>query len=194
MQRRSPMSHSKFNGSRNVLTLPSVKMTERDMRQRSHWGPPRHYYHSVGSSEKLTACITNRRPNGRITLHMIFLMLIIIRAESFYQWIFGRSLSLNELRLLRSSPWSCTLWVLSHNTAAQLVPLSQLWNAALQRCALCLDSPRLFRDGRAIFLHGKQHTCIGLTLQRARFYHWAALPSTVRLFLHSLQKYTQIQD
>ncbi len=59
MQCQSPMSHSKFNGSRNVLTLLSVKMTERDMRQQSHWGPPRHYYHSIGSQEKLTACITN---------------------------------------------------------------------------------------------------------------------------------------
>lgn len=59
MQCQSPMSHSKFNGSRNVLTLLSVKMTERDMRQWSHRGPPRHYYHSIGSPEKLTACITN---------------------------------------------------------------------------------------------------------------------------------------
>lgn len=43
-RRRSPMSRSKFNGSRNVLTLLSVKMTERDMRQQRS-----SYYHSIRS-------------------------------------------------------------------------------------------------------------------------------------------------
>lgn len=43
-----------------MLTLLSVKMTERDMRQRSHRGGLLgRYYHSSGSLEKLTPCITN---------------------------------------------------------------------------------------------------------------------------------------
>lgn len=45
-------SHGECNGSGNVLTLLGVKMTERDTRQRSHRGPPPHYYHSIGSPEE----------------------------------------------------------------------------------------------------------------------------------------------
>lgn len=106
------MSHSKFNGSRNVLTLLSVKMTERDMRQRSHRGPPRRYYHFIGSSEKLTARIAKWRwmAGSRDAPHRHANR---IPWESFYQWINDRSLGLlMNWDFCDANVWSSAFWIL----------------------------------------------------------------------------------
>ena len=109
MECQSPMSHSKFNGSRNVLTLLGVKMTEHDMRQRSHRGPPWHYYHSAGSSEKLTARTTNCWARAGSTISLIVMLIptlydITSAWNNFYQWINDRSFRFNELGFLWNSP------------------------------------------------------------------------------------------
>ena len=109
MECQSPMSHSKFNGSRNVLTLLGVKMTEHDMRQRSHRGPPWHYYHSAGSSVKLTARTTNCWARAGSTISLIVMLIptlydITSAWNNFYQWINDRSFRFNELGFLWNSP------------------------------------------------------------------------------------------
>lgn len=98
MQCQSPMSRRKFNGSRNVLTLLSVKMTERHMRRWSHWGPPRHYYHSTGSSEKLTPCITNC---GWKAGYRLIVTLIVVTSEHprriFFFFFFYQRLFISDI-------------------------------------------------------------------------------------------------
>lgn len=146
------MSRSKFNGSRNVLTLLSVKMTERDMRQRSHRGPPRRYYHFIGSSEKLTARIAKWRwmAGSRDAPHRHANR---IPWESFYQWINDRSLGLlMNWDFCEANVWSSAFWILWQIHTILLFCFHLLALLPLEPCTSVLCSPCLFCDGRAIFL------------------------------------------
>lgn len=173
------MSHSKFNGSRNVLTLLSVKMTERDMSQRSHRGPPRRYYHFIGSSEKLTARIAKWRwmagPRDAPHRHANR-----IPWESFYQWINDRSLGLlMNWDFCEANVWSSAFWILwqihtillfcFHLLA--LLPF-QLRSPALQCSALLVSfvMAEQYFSLFFLFLKTSPPSYIYITLQKALFY------------------------
>lgn len=149
---QSPMSRGEFNGSRNVLTLLSVKMTERDMRPQRHRGPPRHYYHSIGSSGKANTVHHKLLPTdwlaGPAARHVTPLDVISAQHPGrtiFYQWINERSFSCNELGFLWSSLVELhTLYPFTnpHNPAILLSPSrtpSPL--SAVERCSLALALP-----------------------------------------------------
>lgn len=180
------MSHSKFNGSRNVLTLLSVKMTERDMRQRSHRGPPRRYYHFIGSSEKLTARIAKWRwmAGSRDAPHRHANR---IPWESFYQWINDRSLGLlMNWDFCDANVWSSAFWILwqihtillfcFHLLA--LLPF-QLRSPALQCSALLVSFVMAEQYFSLVFFFLKTSppSYIYITLQKSYFLPVLILPA-----------------
>lgn len=198
------MSHSKFNGSRNVLTLLSVKMTERDMRRRSHRGGLLgRYYHSSGSLEKLTPCITNWDWTARPLItwcsfqrhaNRIFFFLSMNQwlhpTRRWFLWCSRRSCTLlNPLTNLQQSRCSAL------DPLVLLPPFSYGASAELCLSVLWWQSN--------IFLHGKQAILfflraalhqIHIILQRAPFCHCSFYLHLIPPLYCPLQIYTHIQD
>ena len=160
MQCQSPMSRGEFNGSRNVLTLLSVKMTERDMSPRA--SATRLSFHRLlrkGRASQAVAGWLATGPAGHVT------PLDVISFQHpgrtiFYQWINERSFSCNELGFLWSSFVELhTLYPFTnpHNPAILLSPSrTPSPCSAVERCFPRLNSARLLCDGKVIFLYGKQ--------------------------------------
>ena len=100
MQCQSPMSRGEFNGSRNVLTLLSVKMTERDMSPRA--SATRLSFHRLLRKGRASQAVAGWLATGPAR-HVTPLDVISFQHPGrtiFYQWINERSFSCNELGFL----------------------------------------------------------------------------------------------